>query len=548
MSKIYQPAYMIASSPGTQIRTQECLSNYSLERLNCTQFNALRYCFGGVITSTAVIDEYKYTLNMGLTHQYDEDGNGIGVKVRAFSVTYEHMEPYKPMPDGFGWDSSSTYSVTWGVANGPYRLITQLYHRHGGEIPLELDNCLRIAGGAYNVFKREGLNPAAFMPYTLFKATIKSVSWSEFMVQSTIDPLRHKSLCDLPKVKSDFPPPPAHLYRRTARARASGFFSELGREELPGYYEAILTSALSAGIFMDIIRRFVQKVAGPHSDLYFRLSEDPGSVTAPEVLAAIKTSEAAHLALLELIRNQPKVPQDRWGFIPHLFLLTLVGTTSFYYRNRKILETEDGPLPWTWPGQAFSAPGKAYCTLQETGTWLRLKWPAGQLKEELKSLHRLERKRRIWESISHHLSARPDEDEVNSFIGFMKVGQGYDFSLLTRSNVMAHGCNYYSDDSGGKLFSCFSPSFTRIVEATFGLPDGLTSHTWMHTKDAHEMGISAMIPICSGTAHYISPPIIPEVLTSLLESATDIKYRSLDPEGATMIRMGAGSSYSLVCE
>lgn len=532
MASLRMPAYVLASMNGLgDPPSQHVLRNYSLHRPGASGFEALAYCDGGIVTSSNIIDGYKYIINIGLSVlDRNESGFATDLKIRAICVTAKELDnPSQTIC--FGWDSAPTADQSWGPIAGYYKSVIHLYRNNPEGLPEDVDNCLRIGAGIYNTLLRHSFAPAMGAPFKVVERALCSVNWAEMIGLWTIDPFSHQSLGDFPRVKSDFPEPPPGVYRAAINARlriaASAIHDGI---ELPSYVEACMTKQWTWHELLTIIQVILRRNPDIDPGILQSLELDAFRDVSPEdILAEIDKDDFSRIYFREMVRNQKEIPNDPYGFLNRIFYLCKGGGTDFYYRNRTLLDTEDGLLPWSWPQRIFAGvTAKAYCTETRTGAWTRGKWPRGDLHFDPREINNPNYMvGKVRKSILPHLSAPPRREEVLSLIGFIRVDSWSSLSKLGTIDLIGDGDVLFEGDPGGKLFAPYSWTLVQALESRFGLkPAHPVRENLRNNGYPAEKGMATLIPVCNGSAYYISPPKGWGVLQEYIDGGKRIQHRS----------------------
>lgn len=528
--RFHMPEYILPTSSLHPNRMQQVLPHYSVSR-NHSLADGLNYCNGGVISVSTIIDGCKYNLKAGLVTMQDENFDPSLTKVRVITVIANGPDGI-PRDDGFYWDSGSDHDVRFSLVTGHYKSLFNLYRMFGGELPQHLDNSLRIASGFYNTMRMKGIEPAAFTDHKKMIRTFCTTNWAELLGEWTISPISHHSLCEFPLLhmaKEDYPSTyRACVNRRNAKVQA------VPQDSLPppSYFEAMLSHEYGYRDFLKVISILLSTRLGESHEMVLNLFEGKFRVIDPDaVLLELAAYPEYRKVISAITENRQTIPVDPIGLCPRIFLLAFQDDTDFLYRCRKLINTDQGVVPWTWPTELFGNIAiKPYCTEQESGAWIRNEYvPKNVPLSILGNRTQRQAQRMLWDSLSPQLLTPLDQKEVDSFIGFLKVADpntafgsflGYDVSRDPGPLALTNGM-------GGKVFRPTSWKFSRMLYPQCGIGYASVMASRYPPGYAEGLGgIQAVTPLCNGTVHYISPPIAEEVLDSTFDQVNGASRRN----------------------
>jgi len=524
------PEYIPALSPSQGM--QQLLPYFEVSRNN-SALTALHYCNGGIVNISVIVEDYKYVLKIGLVSQLDEDYHKTS-KVRVINATVYNEGDSKEIT-GYLWDSGMYLDKLHTQSSGSYKTLYNLYRQFDGKVPEHIENCVRIASGFYNTMKFEGVEPALYIDHTKLVDVFVRVNWAELIGEWIVSPLTHPSMVAFPlahKPKDSYPA----TYRQAVNRRRSTIREGVVNPSSPmppTYMDALLSSDMNHEDFIRAFGTILEWTLGPAHSMVIALKNcDYARIDPDAVIAQLAARDDIVDVISRLTGNRNTVPIDPVGLCPRVFLLGFKRDPDFIYRSRKLVMTNQGQLPYTWPAELFGNLAiRPYCTEQKSGAWIRNVYTPKNIPHQIDGERSDRRRRRmVWDSLKPQLASLPQSEEVDSFIGFLKVEDptqsfgsihGYDVSRDPGPTVLTNG-------RGGKVIRLSPWKWSRLLYTHAGIKTAFeTSMQYPPLfRDNGTDGVQVVTPICNGTVHYISPPIIQEVIDSTIGLSRDYMSQS----------------------
>jgi len=513
------PEYIPTPGPAPN-GMQQRLPHYEVYRYD-SALTAMHYCTGGIINISSIVEGHRYLLKLGLVTDYGPD-DAMTTKIRAISVLVNR--PDYPREDGFLWDSSQD-DGTWGLTTGVYKLLYVLSHHGDGGMPEHLDNCVRIASGVYNTLARKGIDPSRYMDHHTVARALCSVNWAEMIGEWIVSPLAHHSMVAFP-----LPHKPREEYPKHYRARVDCYRLAVREAQTglppPSYFQSLASSECNGSEFIRVIGHIIARRPGANLALAQSLIDyEIDSIDPDVVLEELTNHPEYHSTLDHLTRFRNTIPVDPAGLCARVFLLAFEKEDDHVYRNRKLVHTDKGVVPYTWPHELFgSKPYQPYCTEQSSGAMIRNKYVPKTVHPNWERRSAANRRELVWASYTPQIQSLPDYRETDSFVAFLKVDSpdrtfgafvDYDVSRDPGPLVLTNG-------KGGPVFRLSPWRWTRILRTLGGMSAvGALPPTVFPDYSVGNKGAQVVLPMCNGTVHYVSPPLKEDYICSTLDQRTN---------------------------